>query len=457
MTNPAVENVKREILAQYRERTRSSLALRKKAAQYLPGGDTRSVSYFPPYPFYIREGNGCFLLDSDGNEYIDCVNNMTSLIHGHAHPDVVGAIQQQAVKGTAHAAPTELQYRHAEIICGRIPSMDSIRFCNSGTEATMFAIRAARVFTGKNVIIKIDGGYNGSHDYVEVNMKPDLTAADLPRARVEPGVPRAVLNDVRIAPFNDLEAMERILAAEKGNVAAIVAEPVLTIAGGIKPDMGYLKGLRSLADTHGVLLVFDEVITFRAGTGGMQAIENIEPDLTALGKIIGGGLPVGAFGGRGDIMRIFDPTHPDAVVHSGTFSGNALTMAAGMATLKILGRNEIDRINRLGERLRKCLKKALDQTGIPGQVGGFASTVYVLFSEAPWRNAREAVLAAAPTVEYAENLHLALLNRGVYAIGRGTLGFILSTPMDEKTVDTIAMHFKDALEQTKPIVDDALT
>jgi len=453
MTSRTAEKARQEILAEYRERTKSSLTLRAKAARFLPGGDTRSVAYFPPYPFYASEGKSCFLYDCDGNQYIDCVNNMTSLIHGHAHPEVVEAIRQQATKGTAHAAPTELQSRHAEIICDRIPSMSSLRFCNSGTEATMFAIRAARAYTNKSIIVKIDGGYNGSHDYVEVNMVPDLTSVDLPKARVEPGVPRAILNDVRIAPFNDLDAMERILAAEKGKVAAVVVEPVLTIAGGIKPENGYLSGLRELADTHDALLVFDEVITFRAGMGGVQTVEDVRPDLTALGKIIGGGLPVGAFGGREDIMRMFDPTHQDAITHSGTFSGNALTMAAGLATLNILGQDEIDRINYLGEQLRNGLKEAMDQVGVPGQGGGFGSAVFILFSKAPWRNAKETVLAAGPSTAFIEDLHIALLNQGVYAIARGTLGFIISTPMSASTVKTITGRFKHALEITKPLAD----
>ena len=454
MSSEAAEKAKQSILSEYQARTKSSLELRKKAVRFLPGGDTRSVAYYPPYPFYATHGKGCFLYDRDGNEYIDCVNNMTSLIHGHAHPHVVAAICDQAAKGTAHAAPTELQSLHAEKICNRIPSMESLRFCNSGTEATMFAIRAARVFTRKNIIIKIDGGYHGSHDYVEVNLLPDLAAEDLPNASVEPGVPPAILNDVRIAPYNDLDAMRRILLADKGKVAAIVVEPILTQGGGIKPDEGYLAGLRELADAHEALLVFDEVITFRFSIGGLQLVENVRPDLTALGKIIGGGLPVGAFGGRADIMQMFDPSQPEAVTHSGTFSGNALTMAAGIATLDILGQDEIDRINRLGDRLRGNLKKAMDEVGITGQVRSVGSAIFSLFFEEPYRNAKEAVRSVIPSLELAQDFHLALLNQGIYAIAKGMMGFIISTPMDESTVDLIAERFKNALEQIKPLADE---
>jgi glutamate-1-semialdehyde 2,1-aminomutase len=454
MTSQAAQKAKQDILSQYQERTTSSLELRKKAAQFLPGGDTRSVAYFSPYPFYAREGKGYFLYDCDGNEYIDCVNNMTSLIHGHAHPHVVSAICEQAAKGTAHAAPIELQSKHAETICSRIPSIESLRFCNSGTEATMFAIRAARAFTNKSIIVKIDGGYNGSHDYVEVNLLPDLAAEDLPTASVEPGVPQAVLNDVRIAPFNDLNAMERILTADKDQIAAILVEPVLTSGGGIRSEKGYLAGLRELADAHGALLIFDEVITFRFSAGGMQLVEDVRPDLTALGKIIGGGLPVGAFGGREDIMQMFDPTKPDAITHSGTFSGNALTMAAGAATLEILGPGEIDRINRLGDRLRENLKKAMDQVAVTGQVVGFGSAAFVVFFDEPYCNAREAVQAVIPSLEFAQDFNLALLNQGVYGISKGMMGFVVSTPMDDSTVDLITERFTRALKLTKPLADE---
>lgn len=454
MASQEAEKIKKEILEKYQVRTQKSLELRKKAVEFLPGGDTRSVAYFAPYPFFATEGKGCHLYDCDGNEYIDCVNNMTSLIHGHAHPHVVEAISKQAAKGTAHAAPTELQYTHARTICGRISSMESLRYCNSGTEATMFALRAARVFTGKDIIIKMDAGYHGSHDYVEVNLLPDFAAEDLPTAKVEAGVPASILNDVRVAPFNDLGAMEKILEADRDRVAAIIVEPVMTSGGGIMPQEGYLKGLRELADRHKTLLIFDEIITLRASIGGMQLIADVKPDLTAIGKIIGGGLPVGAFGGRRDIMQMFDPTQPNAVAHSGTFSGNALTMAAGLATLELLDQKEIDRINDLGQKLRTRLKSVLQDTGIKGQTGGFGSAAFVYFFEQPFSNAKEAALAVIPSLEFAQNVHLELLNQGVYPITRGMIVFTISTPMDEQIVDQIATRFRKTLERVKPLAEE---
>ena len=451
MASTQAEKIKQDILERYQQRTKKSLELRQQALKALPGGDTRSVAYYPPYPFFAAEGKGCYMVDCDGNEYIDCVNNMTALIHGHAHPLIVKAIQAQAEKGTAHAAPTELQYKLANMICDRIPSVESIRFCNSGTEATMFAIRAARVHTGKDIIIKMDGGYHGSHDYVEVNLLPDFAAEDLPTAKAEAGVPASILNDVRIAPFNDLNAMEKILKANPDKVAAIMVEPVLTYTGGIAPKEGYLQGLRELADKYHALLIFDEIITLRASVGGMQKVVGVTPDLTAIGKIIGGGLPVGAFGGRRDIMDMFDPAKPEAVTHSGTFSGNALTLAAGIATLEILNQAEIDRINKLGELLRSGLKAALDRAGIIGQVGGFASAAFAYFFDQSFSNAKEAALAVIPTLEFAQDVHLELLNQGVYPITRGTVVFVISTPMDEQNIDQIVNRFEASLKVVKPI------
>jgi len=454
MASPNTEKIKTDILTRYRARTRKSFELRQKTATCLPGGDTRSVAFFPPYPFFAAEGKGCHLYDLDGNQYIDCVNNMTSLIHGHAHPHVVAAICDQAAKGTAHAAPTVHQYTLAKMICDRIPSVEALRFCNSGTEATLFAIRAARVFTGKDVIIKMDAGYHGSHDYVEVNILPDFTAQDLPKAQVAHGVPASILNDVRIAPFNDLDAMERILKANQDKVAAIILEPVLAQGGGILPREGYLQGLRELADRYKTLLIFDEIITFRASIGGMQLAAGVKPDLTALGKIIGGGLPVGAFGGRKEIMAMFDPTKPNAVSHSGTFSGNALTMVAGVATLEIFNQDEVDRLDRLGTYFKSGLKTAMDRAAVSGQVGGFGSSAFVYFFEQPFSNAKQAALAVIPTLEFAQNLHLELLNQGLFAITRGLVAFTLSTPMDQQQVDRIIDCFGKALEVVKPLADE---
>ncbi|MBW2368875.1 MAG: aminotransferase class III-fold pyridoxal phosphate-dependent enzyme, partial [Deltaproteobacteria bacterium] len=240
------ESTKQQILETYQEKTKGSAEQNKTARRFLPGGDTRAVAYHAPYPFFAASGKGCCLYDCDGNETIDFVNNFTALIHGHAHPHVVEALVAQAGKGTAHGVPTQLQYQLAQIICDRVPSMDSLRYCNSGTEATLFAMRAARAFTGKNGFLRMDGGYNGSHDFVEVNITPDMAAEDLPAPTCEKGVSDSVLNDIYIAPFNDLEKAERILVQNKDHVAAILMEPMLGAGGLVMPAPGYLHGMRAL-------------------------------------------------------------------------------------------------------------------------------------------------------------------------------------------------------------------
>jgi glutamate-1-semialdehyde 2,1-aminomutase len=417
----------------------------------MPGGDTRSIGLFNPYPFFVVEGKGFHLCDADGNQYIDFVNNMTSMIHGHAHPHVMEAIRRQTEKGVTHGLPVESQYQLAELLCQRIPSMESLRFGNTGSEATMFCMRAARAFTGKDGILKMDGGYHGGHDFVQVNPMPDLSGQDLPQPQQTKGVPAGVVKDIFVTPFNDLETTDRILGANLDKIGAIIMEPMLGAGGGVGPIAGYLKGMRELADRYNVLLIFDEIISYRLHEGGLQAMEGIRPDLTALGKIIGGGLPIGAFGGRKDIMDLFDPTKPDAVTHSGTFTGNAVTMAAGCANLEIYTQTEIDRINRLGEYLAAGLNTAMKNAGLKGGTRGVGSLVGIAFTDKPLKSSKDVVLGLFPSFELMHYLHLEMLNRGIYFLDRGM--FALSTPMTENEIDYCVNHFGQALQMLKPLAD----
>jgi glutamate-1-semialdehyde 2,1-aminomutase len=450
MSDAKAEKIKQEIFAAYGERTRKARELNAEAGRFLPGGDTRTATYFFPYPPYMEAGNGCRLRDVDGNEYLDFLNNYTSLIHGHAHPAVTAAAAAQLQKGTVLGSPAEIQLRHAAHLCARVPSIESVRYCNSGTEATLFAIRAARAHTRKDAIIKMDGGYHGSHDAVDVNVTPDTSGAGLPAAHAERGVPRSVLQDVLVVPFNDLAAAEQALRAHRERVAALIVEPILGAGGGIPPEPGYLQGLRVLTEKHGVLLIFDEIISFRLHAGGLQAQEGVIPDLTALGKIIGGGFPVGAFGGRRDIMERFAPFHPENLAHSGTFNGNNITMAAGLAALECYGQAECDRLNALGERLRRGFRRAMEAIGIQGQVLGQGSVVVVMWRPGRNTNARHTVESVAAAGALPALLHLELLNRGIYFAGRGM--FALSTPMGEAEVDAAAAAFAGALETLRPVV-----
>ncbi len=452
MSSSKVEKIKQGIWQRYLARTRKSEELTKKMQKYLPGGDTRSIAFYTPYPFFAVEGKGCRLYDADNNEYLDFVNNMTSLIHGHAHPHVMEAIRQQTDKGITHGVPVEAQYKLAELICKRVPSIESIRFGNSGSEATMFCMRAARAFTGKQGFLKIDGGYHGSHDFVQVNTMPDLNSDDLPQAKATKGVPVCIEKDIFLAPFNDLNTAERVLKDNKDKIAAIIMEPMLGAGGGIPPQEGYLQGMRELADRYGVLLIFDEVISFRVHEGGLQAMADVKPDLTALGKIIGGGFPIGAFGGRKDIMEMFNPNKPDSITHSGTFSGNAVTMAAGIANLEIYPQKEVDRINALGERLVDGFNQALENVGIPGGMRGIGSLAAIAFTNKPLHDSKDVILSMIPSVELMQYLHLEMLNRGLFFLHRGM--FTVSTPMTENEIDKCIKIFGESLELLKPLADE---
>jgi glutamate-1-semialdehyde 2,1-aminomutase len=454
MAEKASERIVREIAQRYSDRTPKAKAHDEAAKRYLPGGDTRTATYFQPYPAYMERGEGCYLFDCDGNRYIDLLNNYTSLIHGHAHPRVIEAAQAQLAKGTVLGAPGEIQYRHASHLCGRIPSLEMVRYCNSGTEATLFAMRAARAYTGRDGFIKMDGGYHGSHDFVDVNVIPDYMAQGRPTARVEHGVPASVLSDIQVAPFNDLDAVEELLKQHQGKVAAIMVEPLLGAGGGIRPEPGYLQGLRDLADQYDVLLIFDEIITFRMSAGGMQLAEGVTPDITSVGKIIGGGFPIGAFGGRKEIMARFDPAHPQSLMHSGTFNGNNITLAAGLATMELYDQAEADRINALGERLARGFDTAFRDLGLKARSGGMGSVVLIHWGEEPPRNSKEAAINMGRAGWLPRLLHLELMNRGIYAAARGM--FAVSTPMKEKEVDEAVAAVRGALELLRPFAEETV-
>jgi len=452
MAHKDLHPVTADIINRFTERTGRSKSNDAKAKEYLPGGDTRSATYYAPYPAYMEHGRGCYLYDVDGNEYLDMLNNYTSLIHGHTHPDIIAATKAQLEKGTVFGAASEIQYRHAEHLCGRLASMDQVRYCNSGTEATLFAIRAARAFTGKDAFIKMDGGYHGSHDAVEVNVFPDPNPEGPPAARLEPGLPKSVLNDVLIVPFNDLDAMEDMLKKNIDRVSSILTEPILGAAGVVRPQPGYLEGLRMLADKYEVLLIFDEVITFRLSAGGLQEIEGVKPDMTTLGKIIGGGLAIGAFGGRKEIMSMFDPAHEGVIFHSGTFNGNNVTMAAGMAAMNLYDQEAADRLNGLGDRLRDGFTAALKETGIMGSVSGVGSILNLHWRDQRPISATDSIVGLMSAGELPGLVHLEMMNRGVYSANRGM--FALSTPMTNEDIDKAVDCFRETLHILKPYIAD---
>ena len=451
-TAVSAAQVEHDIEARYRERTGGSRARHREAQNYLPGGETRSSTWYAPYPTYMVAGEGAWLRDCDGNRYVDFLNNYTSLIHGHAQPAIVEEAADQLTRGTVFGSASEPQMKLAKLLINRIPSIDMLRFTNSGTEATMMMMRAARAFSGRDIIVKMDGGYHGSHDFVEVNVSPDLETAGRPAARVEGrGVPNSVLNAVMVVPYNDLAAMEQLLSQHHQRIAGIIVEPMPNAGGMIPPAPGYLRGLRALADRFGVLLLFDEIVTFRLSSGGMQAAEDLRPDMTALAKIIGGGFPVGAFGGRADIMAQFSPAAgADFLYHSGTFNGNSVTMTAGVAAMSHLDQAAIDRINALGERLAAGINAIFESLAIRAQCLGYGSLQQIQWTDASVVSLRDAARAGEGIGRLRELLNLELLNRGVYTSNRGM--FCTSTPMGDAEIDFALGALESALRSLQPYI-----
>ncbi|MCH8225826.1 MAG: aspartate aminotransferase family protein, partial [Chloroflexi bacterium] len=343
-------------LARYLEMTPNSKSRWEEAAKYLPGGDSRHSIFWEPYPIFVTSASGCHVVDADGVDRLDFINTMTTLILGHAAPPVMEAVQEQLGKGVAYNAPNEHQIRLAKLLCQRIPSFDLVRFTNSGTEATLNTIRAARAFTGKNRFVKVEGGYHGTHDAVTISVRVDPdTAGDPLRPKAVPnsaGLAAGVEDQVTIIPFNETEAALRILEENKDELAAVIVEPVMGSVGMVPASAEYLTMLRDFTKANGIVLIFDEVISFRVAPGGSQQYYGITPDLTALGKIIGGGFPVGAFGGREDIMELYDPTKGAKVSHAGTFNANPITMLAGAVTLEQLTDDVYRDLAELTELLR---------------------------------------------------------------------------------------------------------
>jgi glutamate-1-semialdehyde 2,1-aminomutase len=422
-------------LNEYLAKTSRSRALHEEAAAVMPGGNSRTTTFFDPYPFYIQRGQGAHVWDADGVDRLDFNGNYTSLILGHAHPEVVKATQEAVALGMSFPGPTEHELRLAEVLSRRVPSMQALRFTNSGTEATMNAVRLARAVTGRAKIAKFEGAYHGTHDWVMVSVSPDLKAAG-GRRRPKPvawsaGIPPAVLKHTVVLPWNDAEACEQIIDKEAGNLAAVLVDPLLGIGGIIPPAGDFLPRLRAVTERHGIVLVFDEVISFRIAWGGAQERFGVRPDLTTLGKIIGGGLPVGAFGGRADLMAAYDPRKGGArISHGGTFNANPVTMAAGLATMNLLTPDGYSRLDALGERLRGGVARLLQATRRRGQVSGIGSLFCLHWTSGPLTDYRS---SRPKDPETPIRVFMGLLNEGILLSQRG-LG-ACSLAMTEEDID----------------------
>ena len=387
-----------------------SQKLFSKDSQILPGGVDSPVRAFQGVgctPHFIRRGAGAIIEDVDGNRFIDYVMSWGPLIHGHAPRPLIKAITAAAKKGTSFGAPSALEHELGEAVRTLVPSMARVRFVSSGTEATMSAIRVARAFTGRDRIIKFEGCYHGHGDAFLVKAGSGAMTLGIPTS---PGVPAPVAADTLLARYNDLASVDSLLAAQGASIAAIIIEPIAGNIGLVPPVDGFLTGLRDRCREHGILLIFDEVISgFRASAGGAQRLFGIDPDLTCLGKIIGGGLPVGAYGGRADIMSKVAPAGP--VYQAGTLSGNPVAMTAGLWALKNLGPTLYRSLARRGAALAAGLADAARDAGVPLQVNAFGSLLTPFFTSTPVRDYQSAL--AANTGAYATFFH-GMLKRGVY-------------------------------------------
>lgn len=355
-----------------------SQELFERAKKVLPGGVSRYTIYRTPYPFYVSHGEGCRVVDLDGNVRIDFANNMASLIHGHAHPKIVAAVTEQLAKGSAFTLGTEAELRHAELMCGRVSSFDKICFMNSGTEAVMAAIKAARCYTGRAKIAKVEGSYHGTYDYAEVSQKStpeNWGASESPASTpVAKGTPQGALDDVIVIPFNNVDLALSRLNQNADQIACVLLDALPHRVGLIPASNEFVTAIRKWTRDNDALFVLDEVITFRMGYGGAADWFDEEFDLTAMGKIIGGGFPVGGLAGTDEVMSIIDPGQTKVLFpFSGTFSANPITMTAGRVAMELYDQAAVDRLNMLGEFARTRLQEVIRSVGVEASVTGAGS------------------------------------------------------------------------------------
>ncbi|HNU75754.1 MAG TPA: glutamate-1-semialdehyde 2,1-aminomutase [Deltaproteobacteria bacterium] len=407
----------------------------ERAKKRIPSGVNSPVRAFRKVggtPRFIREALGPYLVDCEGNRYIDLVLSWGPMILGHCHPEVVDAVIRQAGKGMSFGAPTELEVRMAEQICEAVPSIEKVRLVSSGTEATMSAIRLARAFTSRDLVVKFEGCYHGHVDSLLVRAGSGALTFGVPDTS---GVPREIASTSAVLPYNDIEALRAFMAEHGVRVAAVIVEPVAGNMGVVLPKAGFLEELRRITRDHGALLIFDEVITgFRCCYGGYQDMVGIRPDLTCLGKIIGGGMPVGAFGGRSDIMALLAPEGP--VYQAGTLAGNPMAVTAGLATLGILKReNPYAGLAHSLEVLTASVEESARSAGIALSVNRVGSMAGIFFSERPVETFDDVM--ACDAAAYARFFHL-MLDRGVYLAPSPYEALFVSTAHTADMLDAVA-------------------
>lgn len=419
--------------------TSRSASLYERAKNVLPGGVSRNTILRTPHPVYVDQAAGCRIVDVEGVERIDFANNMASLIHGHSHPAIVDAVIEQLRKGTAFTLGTEAEIIYAEHLCERNPGFEKLRFVNSGSEAVMAGLKAARAFTGRVKIAKVEGAYHGVYDYAEVSQTSSPSnwgsAIHPESVPVAAGTPSAVLSDVVVIPFNEPDAALSILDEHRGELACVLLDPMPHRVGLNPATPRYVGALRAWTEADGALLLMDEVITFRSERGGAQSWYDVRPDLTALGKIIGGGFPVGAVTGRSDVMDVMNPL-ADRVLfpHSGTFSANPVTMTAGLVAMELFDARAVARVNRLAARAKTGIEEAIKTSGATAVVTGGGSMIRVHLKDRPPTNYREAYLTREEKVRL-DLLLDHLFDSGIVMINTCTAA--ISTAMGDEEIDDL--------------------
>ncbi|HEY9007980.1 glutamate-1-semialdehyde 2,1-aminomutase [Ohtaekwangia sp.] len=423
----------------------TSKSLFEKAKQYIPGGVNSPVRAFRAVggnPLFMKRAKGAYLYDEDGNEYIDLINSWGPMILGHAHPIVEEAVKEALSSSPSFGAPTAREVEMAELICSIVPSVEKVRMVNSGTEATMSAIRVARGYTGRDKIIKMEGCYHGHGDSFLIAAGSGALTFGTPDS---PGVTKGTAKDTLIAPFNSLNAIEKLIQENPNEIAAIILEPVVGNMGCVAPEPRYLQGLRSLCDKHSIVLIFDEVMTgFRLAPGGAQELYNVKPDMTTMGKIIGGGLPVGAYGGKREIMDFVSPLGP--IYQAGTLSGNPLAMAAGLAMLKYLRANPTvyTQINQAGAKLVSGIQAQIEKTGIEATVNHVGSMFTLFFTG---ERVFDFNTAKTSDTEMFARYFQSMLAQGIYLAPSQYEAMFISTSIDDVVVEKILTASEKALQQ----------
>jgi glutamate-1-semialdehyde 2,1-aminomutase len=441
-----------DIVGGYVRRNPGSRAAYERACRSLPSGCSRNVLYWPPFPIYLAAGRGSRLWDVDGNERIDFNFNNTTLILGHNHPAVVAAVEEQLDRGTVLGAPTEAELELAEELLRRLNGSEKIRFTPSGTEANLQAVRLARSYTGREKIAKCEGAYHGSWDAVDISVAPPLDQAGPREApisvRQHEGVPKGVLENTLVFPFNDAEAAEALVRRHRDDLAAVIVEPVQRDT---PPKPGFLEALREATERYGVLLILDEVISFRLSLGGAQGLYGVTPDITTMGKIIGGGFPVGAYASTDEVItplaipQARGEHKPTRLGFSGTFNAHPVTMAAGLAVMKELRPLAYDRMDRIGRRMRAGLRSILEETGVAAHVGGVGSLFHVIWTREEVVDYRTTATGARVIGHY---LSLDLMNRGIYLRAHPNISAITT----DEDVDTAIDAMRQSMEELSPII-----